>query len=164
MYTGERKTMLFCCDQSLGDVGLAYLEDLVIKISGLVELKYGAGYHRSFELGPAFYALGMISGLDYSPAEMAEGDRIGAWFNERLQENRHLAGYLRDIYPLNVLSSAHLEHRLESGCLADWIGQSPERGRLRSLQRGAWLWSVDDDQLEDVRRQLRKTDIFLCVD
>jgi hypothetical protein len=154
--------MVFCCDQSIGGVDLSYFEQLLEGIAQTVRIPYGIGYLRSFEFGPSFYAAGMVTGIGYSKEEMAEADRIGAWFRERMAQNRHLSGYLRDVYPLNVISDKHLSQRVGGVRLADWIGRSSARGTLRQLPGGATLWRIDEANVEGVRNTLAPTGLLIA--
>lgn len=156
------RTAYFGCDQSLANIHLDYFEELVDQLSQSIRLRYGIGYVKQFEFGPGNYAHGMVSGLGYSREDMAKGDRIGAWFRERLDNSRHLTGYLRDVYPLNVISEPHLSQRVEGRALADWIGQSPARGTLRGLPGGASLWRIDEANIDGVRTVLIKAGLLIA--
>ena len=156
------KTMYFCCDQALSGVSFEYFERLLERAAILIKLNYAIGYLRQFELGPAIYASGMVTGLGYSDEEMAEADRIGSWFRERLARKRHLSGHLRDVYPLNVLSGPHLSQRVGGLPLADWIGQSRAHGTLRSLTGGAAVWRIEESNVDHVRAELAKTGLLIA--
>jgi hypothetical protein len=160
-YSGG-KLMDFCCDRTVQGVDLGYFERLLDRMSQLLTLRYGLGYFRSFDLGPDIYAAGMVTGIGYSKEEMAEADRIGAWFRERMAQNRHLSGYLRDVYPLNVISDKHLSQRVGGVRLADWIGRSSARGTLRQLPGGATLWRIDEANVEGVRNTLAPTGLLIA--
>ncbi len=150
------KTMVFCCAQSLPSVDIGHFEEIVRRLAALVDLKYAIGYERPFELGPDLYAHGMVTGLGYSPEGMAQGDRIAAWMHERLGANRHLHGFVRDVYPLNVLSSSHVSRDVENVSLGQWIQQSADRGDLKQIGGEAWLWNLDHNQIDSVRADLQR--------
>jgi hypothetical protein len=156
------KAIEFCCGQAIRGLDLGYFEPMLERIGRIVALKYGIGYLRSFQLGPDIYAYGMVTGLGYSGEAMAEADRIGSWFRERMEANRHLAGCLRDVYPLNVISQKHLAQRVDGSSLADWIGASPARGTLRSLPGGATLWRIDESNIEPVRAALVSAGLLIA--
>jgi len=156
------KTMDFCCDQAIRGLDLNYFEGLLDRIGLLVKLCYGIGYLRSFELGPDIYACGMGTTSGFSDEEMAEADRIGSWFRERLAGNRHLSGYLRDVYPLNVLSEPHLSRRVDGIPLAEWISQSQKRGTLRELPGNACVWRIDESNVDGVRAEMIKTGLLIA--
>jgi hypothetical protein len=154
--------MVFAADRELAGFDLGHFEPMLERMASIVELKYGFGYRRSFEFGPDVYALGMGAGLGYSDADIAERDRIGAWFRERMHDNRHRIGYLREVYPLNVISAPHLEQRIDGLALADWIAAEPNRGSLRQLAGGAMLWWIDDADADSVRAQLIPTGLLIA--
>jgi hypothetical protein len=156
------KMMTFCCDQTIRGIELNFFEPLLERIGTTVALQYGSGYLRLRESGPSAYASGMAAGMGYSTEELAEADRIATWFYERPGKKRHLMGLLRDVYPLNVISEPHLEQRVEGLPLADWIRQSPSRGTLRSLPRGAWLWRIDEANIESVRASLADAGLLIA--
>jgi hypothetical protein len=158
----RRKMMAFCCDQTIRGLDLNYFVGLLERIARIVQLCYGIGYLRSFELGPSIYASGLGIAAGFSDEEMAEADRIGAWFREIIGANRHMRGYLRDVYPLNVISEPHLSQRVGGMPLADWIGQSPQRGTLRSLPGDAWIWRIDESNVDAVRAELVQTGLLIA--
>lgn len=158
----EERTMAFCCDPTLRGIELEYFDGLLDRIANIVPLCYGIGYLRTFEQGPDIYADGMGAGSDFSDEGEAEADRIASWFHERMGENRQRTGYLRDVYPLNVISEPHLSQRIDGLALADWIAQSPQRGSLRSLPGNASVWRINESQVAHVREQLVKTGLLIA--
>lgn len=156
------KMMVFCCDQTIRSLDLNYFEAMLDRIGQFVTLRYGIGYLRSFELGPSIYAYGMVTGLGFSREEMSERDRIASWLHERMENNRQLTGYLRDIYPLNVISEPHLAQPVEGKPLRDWIDESPQRGELRGLPGGAWRWRIEESNVEQVRAALAKAGLLIA--
>jgi hypothetical protein len=158
----ERRTLFFCCDQTLAGAELDNLESLVERLAMVVNVRYGIGYRRDFELGPGLCAYGLVAGAVYRDEDMIEADRIGSWFRERMTEQRHLADRLRDVYPLNVLSAAHLAQPVYGLPLGEWIGQSHERGKLQSLSGGASLWRVEETKLDEVRTALSSSNLSIA--
>lgn len=70
------------------------------------------------------------------------------WFNyvERLLEARALR-----IYPATILGPRLANLQLRSGmAVTDWIGMNSSHGRLRKIDHGAWLWTVDQGLLEKI--------------
>jgi hypothetical protein len=156
LHTDRDKTMLFCFAQNLANLDVGYFERIVRTLAAEVDLKYGIGYQRDFELGPDMYAHGMVSGLGYSPRDIAEADRIGAWMQERPGASRHLHGCLRDVYPLNILSTRHLSRDVGKLSLEQWIQQATDRGQLVQLNNGASLWIIPDRHIADVQAKLQQ--------
>jgi len=163
MTIGIEKTMLFCWSQALAGVPLSFCEDILRRVSAEVTLTYGIGYEREFVLGPEMYAVGFIAGLNVGRQNEAERDRIGAWMRERLNSRRHLQGLFRDIYRLNVVYSLHLSRVIGGLALARWIEESRNRGVLRAIDNGAWVWELSDEQIPLVRSDLLNAGLLICV-
>jgi hypothetical protein len=161
-HADKHRDMYFCAGVELTQLGMDYMANLVERISHLTNLTYGIGYTRAFRDGPDLYALGMATNSEYSPEGMRAADRVGAWFRERIGQNRHRQGYLRDVYTLNVISQPHLEMPVHGTPLGEWIGQTPHRGTLRPLAGGAWLWRVDDAQVPCVQAQLEAAGLLIA--
>lgn len=155
LHCNRHKVMLFCFPQNLAGIELEYFVGFTRSLSTEVDLKYGTGYQRYFDHGPDLYAFGLISGLKYSAEDIAEGDRISAWMHEIVGDKRYMSGYLRDVYPLNVLSSTHLAREVEGISLMKWVEQDTRRGCLSQLGEDAWLWEVPQPLLADVRSVLQ---------
>lgn len=68
----------FCCICDLGGIDLDYFDALLDEISAHVNLRYGIGYYRLFDLGPALFASGMVVGYGHSSEDLKASDRIGA--------------------------------------------------------------------------------------
>jgi hypothetical protein len=159
----KRKTMCFSSDESLAGVTLDFFEAMFERLSRFVKLRSGIGYRRSFGLGPALYAHGLVAGLAYGDERMIEADRIGSWFHESLAQNRRLASQLRDVYPFNALSEQQLSQRMDGLRLPDWIERSSARGTLKSLG-DAWLWRIPEANIDAVRAGLTKAGLLIAHD
>lgn len=157
------KTLTLCWSQSLAGLPIEWVCHAARRLCILSDMSYGIGYQRDFRLGPDLYAYGMVSGLKHTADDIAAADRIGAWFRERLNEKRHLAGMLRDIYPYNILSDAHLSQRMNGISLKDWIKRDHANGRLSPITRNNWLWEIDCRSIEDIRKAARDNGLVICV-
>ena len=74
-----------------------------------------------------------------------------------------MQGYLRDIYPLNVLSAPHLHMPVNGVPLADWIRVSADRGTLRPLAGGAWLWRIDEPHVPAITAELEQAGLLIAA-
>lgn len=153
--TVDSRQMIFCYPQDSAGIGLTFLAGIVRTLAQELQLTYGIGYQRDFDLGPDLYAYGLVTGLEYGPEDMAEGDRIAAWMHEQMDRNRHLTGLLRDVYPINVLSRPHVERPIAGQAFGQWIETAPDRGRLEPLANDAWLWTVPEERLLPVRTEIK---------
>ena len=123
---------------------------------------YGIGYSRSALKAPCMYAVDIHGGvLHPDPNEpREERERIGCWYRELLfaSRRRHLKGYFRDVYPANLLSTAHVNAPLgESKTLltAGW-------GRFTPIDEGLWIWAVADEDIPKARAALHQAGLLLC--
>ena len=145
------------------EVGLLDSFALSCQIGAMFGPVYGIGFQRRLMEGPTLYAYGMSAGLGYSGADRIEMSRIGTWMRERMAQNRHKTGMLRDVYPLNLLTQVHLEQEVERQSLHDWISRSTARGQLVDLGGGQWIWRLADDLIEKVRVSLRSAGLIIAI-
>lgn len=59
-------------------------------------------------------------------------------------------GFLRDVYPQNILSSVHLERRIENVPLAEWIRSDQTRGELELFEASV-VWTIPESSLERIQ-------------
>jgi hypothetical protein len=123
---------------------------------------YGIGFQRPFLKGPDLYAYGMSAGLGYTGADRIEANRIRAWMRERMEQNLHKRGMFRDVYPLNLLTPAHITQEVERHSFAEWVRQSGERGELFDLGNQQWVWQVPDVAIQNVRGSLRSAGLIIA--
>jgi hypothetical protein len=123
---------------------------------------YGIGFQRPFLKGPDLYSYGMAAGLGYSGTDRTEMNRIGSWMRERMTQNRHLNGMLRDVYPLNLLTRVHLEQKVEGHSLSAWIKGAQERGQMVEVGAEQWIWRVPNPFVETVRSSLRAAGLIIA--
>ncbi len=144
-----------------------YVEGLIKDISKHLKSYYGIVYQRDFDKGPGLYAMGMITGLDRNsplPEIQKERDNIGEWWRTYFFENGgYVLGHLRDIYPMNLLSDAHLSQPIFGTTLKEWVSSSPHHGELKPLTEILWEWWVPEEKIDSVREALRPTGLLICV-
>jgi hypothetical protein len=156
------------------DVGKFSVETCSLLASWIAEkhsIGYGIGYERNALKGPEAYALGMAVRLGHTAADEIERKRIALWWREFLiprndepSRFRHLSGMVRDVYPVSILSSAHLSTRVGSMLLKDWIQSSPQHGVLQPISSGNWLWALDRMHMDGVREKLRANGLIIADD
>jgi hypothetical protein len=144
------------------EAGLLDSIEIAKQMAGIFGPVYGIGFQRPFAKGPALYAYGMSAGLGYSGTDRIEMNRIGAWMRERMAQNRHKNGMLRDVYPLNLLTQVHLDQEVERHSLHDWIKETQERGQLVDLGNKQWIWRLPDASVENVRSSLRSGGLIIA--
>jgi hypothetical protein len=126
---------------------------------------YGISYLHPARRGPDLYSFGMTGGvLPSARAKKTEIDtrefkkRVGAWFGELLDTRRHLEGYVRDVFPANLLTEAHVRARLGGRKTLLKSGL----GKFEEIDEGVWLWEVPREQLLSAREQLHRAGLLLC--
>ncbi|MDR2723704.1 MAG: hypothetical protein LBB25_00660 [Holosporaceae bacterium] len=88
--------------------------------------------------------------------------RIVMW--DRSKNELLKLGYLREIYPLNFINGAHLNHEVfPKITLKNWVEAADHRGTIAKATDELWLWSVPDEDLESITKELALSDILLCV-
>jgi hypothetical protein len=126
----------------------------------LASWRYGIGYSRSSLKAPCMYAIGIIGGAAYPDPNDAEEDldRIACWLHELRGPRRHLNGYFRNIYPVNLLSTEHVNTQVgENKTLltAGW-------GEFNQIDDGLWIWTVPDEDIPKARDALLRAMVLLC--
>lgn len=114
-------------------------------------LEYGFSYYsndRDYYTTPA----------NLSPFDR-EIDRNNVWVGgeqalRAFKEGRHPIFYLRDVYPLQVLSAEHLSLAVGSYSLKDWINEDQVHGYLKSLKDDKFIWVIEGDQVDAVKAEL----------
>lgn len=137
------------------------INQIAVELSRLVKAKYGYVYQRDFNKGPTWYPYGVISGL-----ERGEPERklITKWQDAYcMPDGEYKTGDLRDIYPINYLSRAHIDRMILGIRFADWIKSDINHGYLEQLDEDFWSWQVEFDQIDSVREKLRHTGMILCI-
>jgi hypothetical protein len=149
------KIMTLCFTEIIKHLDLDYFIDSIEKITEISEFGCGMGYSRPIEHGPDLYAYGMIAGLEGTADERLERRRITAWLHDRIGSKRYLSGYLRDVYPMNILSEKHLLREVDGQLLPEWIASDAARGTIRKIGIANWLWTVPNESLPNMQAILR---------
>jgi hypothetical protein len=121
-----------------------------------VGVGYGYGYTLPQESGPLQYALGIgyRASADEPSPEFKRLNNL--WSREVTGKHRYLSGYVRQVYPVNVLSQPHL----------DWGGGSITAlgiGELIALERDRWLWLVPESRIPEASEYLARHNRLICV-
>jgi hypothetical protein len=143
------------------------LEDdrLASLVKGCVSLLtpvYGIGYHRNHDKGPIWYAIGLnYSRTAEEAVRMSEETTAISWWGDRaMGKEVYREGFLRDVYPYNYLSQAHLTRRVGTESLQEWIGSEPSRCTLTRLDDRMTLWKVPSRRIDRLRKELRSTGVI----
>ncbi len=155
---------VFTLDNALIAFDVAVWNQLTQKLANFFQPSYGYGFQRSFKKGPKWYPFGVIGTSGNVRISDQEEDLINCWNQAyHMGNDKYSTGDLRDIYPLNVLSSAHNQRMVDGVVLFDWINADSNRGTLTKLSENLWSWWVKDEQIDLVRSALKPTGIVLCA-
>jgi hypothetical protein len=58
---------------------------------------------------------------------------------------------LRDIYPITILSAAHMGRLVGEVPLRTWIERSNTHGILRAISASNWMWIIDEENIPSMR-------------
>ena len=161
----ERNVFDFYFHNSVLPFERGLVENLIKEISQYLKAYYGIVYQRDFDKGPGLYANGVITGLNESkfPEHAIEEDRIAEWHRRYFRPWRYHLGQLRDIYPMNLLSEAHLKETVFGKSLKEWIGSSSEHGELKPLTDILWEWWVPENKIPTVCDELLPSGLIICA-
>jgi hypothetical protein len=116
---------------------------------------YGFACERSFDLGPAYFAIGVEQG----EVSDEEGESIAGWFPGK-QFGYIAHGFIRDVFRWSCLSPAHLARKIEGTTLDRWIAAESYRGKLKLFVADTWTWEVEEKHIAGIRRALKQADII----
>jgi hypothetical protein len=127
--------------------------------------RYGIGYLHPWDRGPGQYALGLLghSGpvvpKSLRPEDSdAYKDRVTRWLHETMGKKRHLQGWFRDVYPVNLLSESHIKAPLQGGTFLIDSGL----GTFAQLDDRMWIWELSPEELAAARQALKNASLLLC--
>jgi len=144
-------------------------EKVVRVFADMYDVTYAFCLQRSIERGAATYVMGMNSGESeydnkgrcrYSEEEMEERYAISRW---GLMDPVERLNLVRDVYPLSLLSPAHLAIRVGEQTLEQWIRQDPSRGTLEPFTPSIsplMAWRVPEARIASLRQELRALGLF----
>ena len=133
---------------------LRSIERLISLFCRLRTPRYGMAYRMPFAWGPSDYAGGV---LKYGAPDAINGNTSSFSRAQRSGEIR--AGRLRQLYPVNVLSSVHDATLIDGIPLSTWIS-STKNGRLVEIS-GNSIWYVPQDRYQEITTILKANDVFI---
>lgn len=118
------------------------------------------GYYWGTSVEPSYRALGAWGNRESRRlSHWRDNAEIGIQQSNERRLYRVCDGYLRDVYPLMLLSESHLARRVGDGTLADAL-RRPSLGQV-SAESGKFLWRVHNDSLARAQQLLDAEDITL---
>ncbi|MBN9565617.1 MAG: hypothetical protein J0G29_05955, partial [Alphaproteobacteria bacterium] len=127
-------------NNAIMDPGWEYVEELATRFLPFLPCRYGIGYQWKQSWSPSFYAVGILGGLQPigTPEADYARDMISRWFHNYGDPKYWRTGMLRDVYPLNFLSQAHLANQVEGMPFDQWVASDLARGTLNPLTDSMW--------------------------
>jgi hypothetical protein len=130
---------------------------------------YGIGYEHDGRMGPEAYAHGLEVQFEDLDIDEQQSKRMDMWWRECSAPQdgeptrfRHLAGMIRDVYPVSVLSPVHLAQKVGHRNLGEWIGAAPGRGTLMRIGAGNSLWAIPPVGIPAVRAELKAAGLIIA--
>lgn len=148
-------------------VGLS-LRDTLMAAYRLTRLLAPAVYGIAFPRpggwqSPISYALGMGSEKQFghlTQEELETSELIGKWRDELLWGGRrHLRGGFRSVYPVQLVSEAHRQARLETG---QTVGDLP-LGTWTPFEDGLWIWELGEEEVFPAWDALQRSGLLLAA-
>ena len=125
---------------------------------GVLPIRYGIAYKMPLSQDPACYAFGAVHSfaevLDFirNRRNRPPKTRDELWGDELMGERRHLGGFFRGAYPVNLLSETHVRKaNLESHRI----------GRLSQFDESLWLWELSEAELPEAERILAQENVLV---
>ena len=125
-----------------------------------LKVTYGFGFERRYGHGPEYF----VMGIDYS--ELTEPDNnvdqglVRLWAHDRqgdLHDNdryRFERGKILAVFPLNLLTTRHLNNSVGSKTLREWILSDEDFGDLRNIGSDRFVWTVPKYKCQDLTKLL----------
>ena len=102
----------------------------------------------------------MISGLGLGDTEAEQISELARKYHR--PDRNYQTGDLRDIYPMNIPSSLHLDREVLGMRFEDWVSNQAH-GKLELLDENLFAWCVDEKDIPEVREVLKPTGMMLCI-
>ncbi len=127
----------------------------------IVRSYYGIAYLRSNLFGPGQYAKGMIdrsTKLPF-PEDLPTRERIGRWHTEKLLSGHYPQDQFRSVYPVQLLSEAHRQAKLDTGVTVAESGL----GTWTPAEDGLWLWELTAAELVEAKALFERSGLLLAA-
>lgn len=155
--------LYFCFLEDIVDFTKPELQPIIQHLLKFTGSKYGIAYQREYLKGPYWYALGVIGTAGKIEIPKSESELISKWRIEyRHSDGDYYTGLLRDVYPYNLLTEAHLQQKVNGANLEQWINKTPQHGTLDRITDQHWLWSVPSDYIPVIQKELYPSGLLLC--
>lgn len=160
---GLRQTMDLCFPDTQQPFHKGVISSYLTHLLSFGDFKYGICYQRPYNMGPADYAGGVISTSGRIELSKQDRKKISTWSHEyTFDDGSYRTGLLRDVYPFNILIDTHLNEKVGTQTLKEWIDLDPTHGTLDKLTDTHWLWSIDPVHIPAAQEALQEAGLLLC--
>ncbi len=121
---------------------------------------YGYTVDLPLSSAPGYFAHGLLS-----PSLNAETE-AGAWqqaHSPLYGVMEHKRGRFRHVFRTNILSSAHVENRVEGKEFLTWAAEGGH-GKLERWKERVWVWTVPEEQRIPCARALQRNGLLIAPD
>jgi hypothetical protein len=127
----------------------------------IVRPYYGIGYLRSNLFGPDDYAKGIMGKSTKLPFEedLPTRERVGRWHIEKILQGHYPQDKFRSIYPVQLLTAAHRQARLDTGVTVAELGL----GTWAPVEGGLWLWELTDAEVTEAKALFERSSLLLAA-
>ena len=141
---------------------LADLREFAESFIGGVPGKYGFGMDWSRPGSFSGYAHG-IGDFEATGGDLLGTSDAGRWGNLYLPERSTLFDkpIIRDIYPVNLLTTAHLDRETHDGTVWDLIHGHKDWGDVTPLADNWFMWWVPSSAIDSVREAFRSRGLLV---
>lgn len=136
-------------------------------LAKLVEPTYGFGLDMPFLLGPDYLADGIRFNGNLGGDMPEIGELVGKWSDEtqhdpkEARSGRHTKGCVLDIFPLNLLTSVHLQQPLGVRTVGDWIRTVSAADKVIQLAHGAIAWLPTPDVISKAKVEFSRNGLII---
>jgi len=156
-------TLFFALPQGLAKEFAPHLTLLRLLAEAHIVPRYGFGYTHEYGVGPDYLAVGYAYKRGTRTKDQADWVRLSAGSQDRAgrpaepaARYRHPRGLILDVFPMNVLSDIHLQHKVGGASLKEWILENTGLESLTQIGPRCFAWFVPPSQTASVSAQLNE--------
>lgn len=146
---------------------IPYESSLMKSLAFIINKNSNSLYGTAFQLdqkekGPMTYLAAILNPDDSHEMESSILNWDHAYNDPYSDCGTYKTGDFRDLYPLNFIGEAHLKRDVFGQTLREWIEADLARGTLEPLNETLWTWEIPQENISDLRQQLKPTDLLVC--
>lgn len=131
--------------------------EMIRSLVSLHEWDYGWAIIRDRDKAIEAYTCG--DGIEQGMTKHDE-ELLDLWYKTSYSETEKRKSHLRDIYPINILTSKHLSFPILGETLRDFI-QGNKNSELTPLSDNLWIWKIKTEHLPKIRKATQKSGLLI---